>query len=121
MNIKKKPSKPIPPIKSYHEFLETSLGLGGCIEDMAKKVGRKYEEIYEYLQVNGLLDKYKRRSFTLKYHRKRKKYKKTIKDPTDSTWPPKCSMYFTRFNSHGIPMQRKYMEQPLIESKLRIR
>lgn len=74
MNTKKKPSKPTPPIKSYHEFLETSLGLGGCIEDMARKIGRKYDELHEYLKDSGLLEKYKRRSFTLKSGKKRKRY-----------------------------------------------
>ena len=108
MNKKKAIPKPMPPISSYHEFLEISLTLDGCVEDMAKKIGRRYDELHEYLKDSGLLEKYKRRSFTLKSDKKRKRYTIANKDPVDNKWPTKCTMYISYNSSYGTPMSRKY-------------
>ncbi len=108
--MRKKNTNPPRPICQFHEFIEVSLSIGNSIEDIALKIGRNYKETLEYLQENGMLDKFKRRSWTHKTEKK--KYKKTRKDPDAKrgsvNWPPRCKMFI----SFSTDVGRQYYNVP---------
>ena len=60
--------------ETYKEFIEISLSLGESLEIIGKRIKVKYETMLSYCNREGLLEKYKRRSWTHKDENPRKRY-----------------------------------------------